>query len=225
VKRFLLAAASALALCPAFAAELKPHPDVTDWFAGPLAPHLMAFDMDERGFARYPHDALDSYVNGASHQFWLRTGHQFEAGRESNHLDAGLRLSDRLAADFTYSKFHNGAFYFNHGADWFSAHGTADLTQDDLNTWEYGLGFATLQGDRSLWGPSLQGRWERKLPKPFTLYVRYAPTLLDDGRVWHELSAGLGANWKRIGVEAAYRTLLNPLRNSYGPELALRLWL
>jgi hypothetical protein len=243
--RLLPAAAAALALLlarPAYAADdavavstpaspasarvPAPHPDATDWFAGPLAPHLMAWDMDDRGLSRWPFDPRDSYVNGATHQFWVKASHQFTEGdREANHIAAGLRLSGRLSGDFEYSKFRAGAFRFDRGADWFSAHGTADLSSDDLNTFEYGFGFATLQGDQSLWGPGVELRYERKLRAPWTLYLKYAPDLLSDGRFWHEMSAGVGPNWKRLGVEAAYRALLNPLRNSYGPELSLRIWL
>ena len=244
--RFLPAASAALALLlvsvPGFAADdavavsspaasaapaavPHPHPDATDWFAGPLAPHLMAWDMDARGLERWPFDPRDGYVNGATHQFWLKAGHQFtEGGREAHHLAAGLRLADRLSADFEYSKFRAGAFRFDRAADWLSAHGTADISQDDANTFEYGFGFATLQGDQSLWGPGVEFRYERKLRAPWTMYLKYAPDLMSDGRFWHELSAGVGPSWKRIGVEAAYRALLNPLRDSYGPEVSLRLW-
>lgn len=250
VMRLLPAAAAALALLPlsrpAYAADdavavsspaapaapaaatTTPHPspDATDWFAGPLAPHLMAWDMDDRGLERWPFDPRDGYLNGATHQVWVKAGHQFtEGGREANHIAAGLRLSLRLSGDFEYSKFRAGAFRFDRAPDWLSAHGTADLSVNDRDTVEYGFGFATLQGDQSLWGASLELRYERKLAAPWTAYLKYAPAFLSDGRFWHEMSAGIGPSWKRVGVEAAYRALLNPLRNSYGPEVSLRLWL
>src|SRR3569623_462191 len=129
VMRLLPAAAAVLALLltrPAFAATAvpQPHPDATDWFAGPLAPHLMAWDMDDRGLERWPFDPRDSFVNGDTHQFWVKAGHQFtEGNREANHIAAGLCFSDRLSGDFEYSKFRHGAFRFDRAADWFSAHG------------------------------------------------------------------------------------------------------
>jgi hypothetical protein len=221
--------ATATATSTAAASQLpQPHPspDVTDWFAGPFAPYLRAWDMDDRGLARYPFDPEDSYNNGVGHQFWTRFSRQFsEGGRGLNHLAAGLRLSDRLGGDFYYSKFRPGSFHFNGAADWLSAHVVADLSVGDATTFEYGFGMATLQGDRSLIGPSAEFRLERRLDAPCTLYGRYALDYLTDGRLWHEASIGVGPSWKRLGAEVGYRLLLNALRNSYGPELSLRIWL
>ncbi|MDE2236735.1 MAG: hypothetical protein KGK30_02485 [Elusimicrobia bacterium] len=222
--RALLSALAALALAAPVLA-VGPKPDITDWLAGPFAPHLMAWDMDERGLERYPFDPQDDYNNGQVWQVWQRVGHQFtEGGREANHVAAGLRLSERFGADLSYSKFRAGAFSSDRAPDWLSLHSTADLSTGNASTLEYGMGMATLQGQRSLWGFSLELRWERRLRKPWSLFLRYSPDLMSDGRLYHELSAGLGPSWGRFGVEAAYRALLNPLRDSYGPELALRLW-
>jgi hypothetical protein len=219
---FFLLPAALQAAAPAAAAP-KAKPDVTNWFAGPLKLHLDAFDMDGRGLERFPFDA---YNSGKTHQFWTRIGHQFtEGGRGANHLDAGLRLAGRLGASGTYSKFRAGAFNSYRAPDWLALRGTADLSSRTDRTWEYGFGFATLQGVETLFGASVELRHERRLAKPYTLHARYAPTLMANGRVFHEGGLGLGVNWKRLGADAGYRVLLNGLRNSYGPELALRLWL
>ena len=192
MKRSCLAAGLLLGLAlPALAAG--PKPDATDWFAGPLAPHLMAWDMDERGLERYPFDERDGYNNGQSWQVWGRLGHQFtEGGREANHLAAGLRLDSRLGGDFYYSKFRAGAFSFGRGADLISLHATADLSVRNDVMLEYGIGLATLQGDRSLLGLSIEFRGERRLQKPWSVYLRYAPDFMGDGRFYHEVSIGAG---------------------------------
>lgn len=221
-------AVSTMTASPAAAALPVPHPspDVTNRFFGPFWPFLDAYDMDSRGLMRYPFDPEDGYTNGKAYQVWTRVSRQFSEGsRGVNHAAGGLRLDQRLAGDFYYSKFRAGSFRFNRAADWLSAHATADLSAGDRTTFEYGFGFATLQGDRSLVGPSAEVKWERQLPAPWTLYGRYALNFLTDNRFWHEASIGAGPSWKRLGVEAGYRVLLNPLRNSYGPEVALRLWL
>lgn len=229
VKRFLPIFAAVfmpLAAWSAGPAQPEAKPDVTNWFAGPIKPHLDAYDMDERGLERFPFDAVNDYHNGKTHQLWTRFSHQLtEGGRGANHVDAGFRHAYRLGLAMTYSKFRAGAFNSYRAPDWLAARVVADLTKRKDRSLEYGFGMATLQGVKTLFGVSVELRGERRLSRPFSLYGRYAPTLMSDGRVFHEATLSAGPNWKRLGAELGYRALLNPLRNSYGPEFTLRLWL
>ena len=225
VKRLSIAIVAALTLVPPVFAE--PRPDRANWLGGPIAPHLMAHDRDDRGLERFPFDGQNDINSGVSWALWTRLARQFtEESRQASHLESGLRLPGRLGADFYYSRFDPGAFNMTRRPEFFAFHATADVsTQDDV-TLEYGFGLATLQADRTLAGPSMEFRGERRMGKPWTMYARYAPSfMVSDGRFYHHLSLGLGASWKRIGVDAGYKLFLNPLRNGYGPEAALRVWL
>lgn len=219
------AALLALVLCAApAAAEVK-----TDWmnlFGGPAAPHLFAWDMDDRGLSRWPHDERDGIVNGAGWVLWTRAGHHWTEGKRSGStVDAGLRLQGRLGGDVSWAQYGAGAFRNERRSEWYDAHATADLSTRDATTIEYGFGLASYQGDRPKNGVSVELRVEQRLAKPLTLFSRYAPALLGDGRVWHPMSAGFGVNYKRAGLDGGFRALLNPLGNVYGPEVGFRLWL
>ena len=204
----------------------EPPSDPLNWLGGPIAPHLFALDLDDRGLPSYPFDPLNDAKSGVAANMSSRVSRQFtEGSRQALHVNGALRLESRLGVDFAWSRFDSGAFNLERRTDRLAMHATADLSERDGRFLEYGLGFTTLQSDQSLWGPSFELLGERRLAPPWTLYARYSLAFMNLGASHHELSAGVGPSWKRLGVEAGYRAFLNPLRNVYGPEIALKIWL
>lgn len=216
----LLAASVALPL------RAEPAPDPMNWFAGPAAPQLFAYELDDRGLSRYPYDRVDDYQSGASYQWWGRAARQSTDGSGlATHITTGLRTDGRLGGEFEWTHFASGAFDSQKRPDLVSLRSTADLSKSDDLTLEYGLGITALWADRTYAGIGFAFAAEKRLIEPATLYARWQPSLVAHLAPLNDLSAGIGVSWRWVGVEGGYRALLTSLRHEYGPEVALRIWL
>lgn len=164
----------------------------------------------------WAHDGLEPFEERPPAE--LHGGLQLDNGPRTVPRAGGRFMTKRrLGASLDWAGFERH--------DWTAAHVTADTTEEENQSAQWGLGVARLSGRDDRWGGSLELAWEGRPRERVTAQARYQLGVLTDKRLYHDLSAHVGVSWRRVGLSAGYRAWLTPLRNSSGPEALLRLWL
>lgn len=198
----------------------------------PFWAHKWALDNLEgpQTFSRWPYkkEGPGGYVGAGARTmtFELEGGIQsVYRGGPAKHARGRLRTESRIGGDFSWSAYEARGLQTLRAADYITAHVTASLLEREDSLLEFGWGLASMQRDKSSTGASVVLNYQCFRKGPWIAGARYEPAILLDGRFYHELKGEAGAVYGPFGLTGGVRAFLTPLRNAWGPEATLKIFL
>lgn len=195
----------------------------------PFWAHKWAYEniMGPQTFSRSPYWKDPGYIGSGTKSLAIETEGSAQLvvnGGRADHARGKLRTEGRIGGDFSWNAYEARGLQTLHRSDYITAHVTASLLEREDALLEFGWGIATMQRDHSSTGASVVLNWEAFRAKPWIWGLRYEPSILKDGRFYHEFTADGGAVCGPFAVTAGLRAFLTPLRNAWGPEAGLKIF-